>query len=252
MWVSTSASSVRCWPAEPVALTGGTGDAWVGEDGEKALRRVAGGVEEQVRAAAAQADGEGDGARGGDGAGDEGGAEKRAGEEEEVGMSPNGPVFCASPDLSASSFIASSLGVSRARASVESSFSLVPLFPHPIATIPGTAPITRHAILNDRRHVLTRDEGGVVKLWEITRGTVVANYGVVSFEEKEKELFEMISVSPWFSVDLRFGCLSVHLECPQCFSAEIYATDLDVPGASEDLKGSTRKQYPTHPHVHPP
>ncbi|CAI7908409.1 unnamed protein product [Closterium sp. NIES-53] len=65
--------------------------------------------------------------------------------------------------------------------------------------------------------------GGVVKLWEITQGAVVANYGV-------------ISVSPWFSVDLRFGCLSVHLECPQCFSAEIYATDLDVPGASEDLK----------------
>ncbi|CAI5512538.1 unnamed protein product [Closterium sp. Naga37s-1] len=205
---------------------GGGGDAWIGEDGEKAARRVAGGVDEQVTgAAAAQADCEGDEARRGAGAG-----------EEEGGVSPNGPVFCASPDLSASTFIASSLGVSRARASVESSFSLVPLFPHPIAAIPGTAPITRHAILNDRRHVLTRDEGGVVKLWEITRGAVVANYGVVSFEEKEKELFEMISVSPWFSVDLRFGCLSLHLECPQCFSAEIYATDLDVPGASEDLK----------------
>lgn len=45
-----------------------------------------------------------------------------------------------------------------------------------------------------------------------------------------------ISVLPWFTADTKFGCLSVHLESPQCFSAEIYATDLNVEGAPEDLK----------------
>lgn len=48
-----------------------------------------------------------------------------------------------------------------------------------------------------------------------------------------------ISVLPWFTADTKFGCLSVHLESPQCFSAEIYAVDLDVEGAPEDLKVST-------------
>jgi hypothetical protein len=28
----------------------------------------------------------------------------------------------------------------------------------------------------------------------------------------------------------------VHLDTPQCFSAEMYAADLHVPGASEELK----------------
>lgn len=40
-------------------------------------------------------------------------------------------------------------------------------------------------------------------------------------------------------MDARLGCLSVHLDTPQCFSAEIYAVDLNVAGAQEDLKVCT-------------
>lgn len=40
-------------------------------------------------------------------------------------------------------------------------------------------------------------------------------------------------------MDARLGCLSVHLDTPQCFSAEIYAVDLNVSGAQEDLKVCT-------------
>jgi WD repeat-containing protein 48 len=58
----------------------------------------------------------------------------------------------------------------------------------------------------------------------------------VSFEDKEKELFEMVSVPAWFTMDTRLGSISVHLDTPQCFSAEMYAADLHVPGASEELK----------------
>ncbi len=32
----------------------------------------------------------------------------------------------------------------------------VALYTHPTSTIPGTAGIVRHSILNDRRHVLTK------------------------------------------------------------------------------------------------
>ncbi len=40
----------------------------------------------------------------------------------------------------------------------------------------------------------------------------------------------------WFTMDTRLGSISVHLDTPQCFSAEMYAADLHVPGASEELK----------------
>jgi len=43
-------------------------------------------------------------------------------------------------------------------------------------------------------------------------------------------------VPAWFTMDTRLGSMSVHLDTPQCFSAEMYAVDLNVPGASEELK----------------
>ncbi|CAM6097082.1 unnamed protein product [Calypogeia fissa] len=136
----------------------------------------------------------------------------------------------------ASSFVAGSLPFARARACMDGSAPQVPLYTTPAAVIPGTSGIVRHAILNDRRHVLTKDAAGVVKRWEITRGTVINDYGVVSFEQKEKDLFEMVSVPAWFTMDTRLGSISVHLDTPQCFSAEMYAVDLQVPNATDELK----------------
>ncbi|KAJ7538291.1 hypothetical protein O6H91_11G042000 [Diphasiastrum complanatum] len=134
-----------------------------------------------------------------------------------------------------SSFVAGSLPYARARASLDGS-APVPLHAEPAFVIPGTPGILQHAVLNDRRHLLTKDAVGIVKLWEITRGAVVTDFGKVSFEEKEKELFEMVSVPAWFTIDTRLGSISVHLDTPQCFGAEIYAVDLQVTGASEETK----------------
>ncbi|CAM0950116.1 unnamed protein product [Alopecurus aequalis] len=133
------------------------------------------------------------------------------------------------------SFLAGNLSFSRARASLEGS-APVPVYKEPSFTIPGVPAIVQHEIMNNRRHVLTKDTVGSVKLWEITRGAVIEDFGKVSFEDKKKELFEMVSIPAWFTMDARLGCLSVHLDTPQCFSAEIYAVDLDVTGAQEDLK----------------
>lgn len=49
-----------------------------------------------------------------------------------------------------------------------------------------------------------------------------------------------VSVPAWFTMDTRLGSMSVHLDTPQCFSAEMYAVDLNVPNASEELKVSVR------------
>ncbi|KAL8136334.1 hypothetical protein V2J09_002335, partial [Rumex salicifolius] len=132
-------------------------------------------------------------------------------------------------------FLAGNLSFSRARASMEGSMP-VPVYKAPLLTIPGTHAIVQHEILNNRRHVLTKDTAGSVKLWEITRGVVTEDYGKVSFDEKKEELFEMVSIPPWFTVDTRLGSLSIHLETPQCFSAEMYSADLGIPGKPEDDK----------------
>ncbi|KAL9320337.1 hypothetical protein ACSQ67_012176 [Phaseolus vulgaris] len=112
----------------------------------------------------------------------------------------------------------------------------VPVYKEPTLTILGTPAIVQHEILNNKRHVLTKDASGSVKLWEITKGDVIEDYGKVSFEEKKEELFEMVSIPAWFTVDTRLGSLSVHLDTPQCFSAEMYLADLNIVGKPEDDK----------------
>ncbi|XP_022745950.1 WD repeat-containing protein 48-like isoform X2 [Durio zibethinus] len=82
----------------------------------------------------------------------------------------------------------------------------------------------------------TPDTAGSVKLWDITRGVVIEDYGQVSFDKKKEQLFEMVSIPAWFTVDTRLGSLSVHLETPQCFSAEMYSADLNITGKPEDDK----------------
>ncbi|KAK8477056.1 hypothetical protein V6N11_070884 [Hibiscus sabdariffa] len=133
------------------------------------------------------------------------------------------------------SFLAGNLSFSRARVSLEGS-APTPVYKEPIFTIPGTPAIVQHEILNNKRHVLTKDSAGSVKLWEITRGVVIEDYGQVSFDEKKEQLFEMVSIPAWFTVDTRLGSLSVHLDTPQCFYAEMYSADLNIIGKPEDDK----------------
>ncbi|GMJ11806.1 LATERAL ROOT STIMULATOR 1 [Hibiscus trionum] len=133
------------------------------------------------------------------------------------------------------SFLAGNLSFSRARVSLEGS-APTPVYKEPIFTIPGTPAIVQHEILNNKRHVLTKDTAGSVKLWEITRGVVIEDYGQVSFDEKKEQLFEMVSIPAWFTADTRLGSLSVHLDTPQCFSAEMYSADLNIIGKPEDDK----------------
>ncbi|KAI5398432.1 hypothetical protein KIW84_063993 [Lathyrus oleraceus] len=133
------------------------------------------------------------------------------------------------------SFLAGNLSFSRARVSLEGS-TPAPEYKQPTLTIPGIPAIVRHEVLNNKRHVLTKDTSGSVKLWEITKGVAIEDYGKVPFDEKKEELFEMVSIPAWFTVDTRLGCLSVHLDTPQCFSAELYSQELNIVDKPEDDK----------------
>lgn len=44
------------------------------------------------------------------------------------------------------------------------------------------AGIVLHKVMTDRRHVLTRDSGGCVALWDVLSGGMVESYGQVRHE----------------------------------------------------------------------
>ena len=45
----------------------------------------------------------------------------------------------------------------------------------------------------------------------------------VDFQQKEAELFAPHSILPWFQWDTKLGSLTIHLDFPQAFAAEVYA-----------------------------
>jgi len=83
---------------------------------------------------------------------------------------------------------------------------------------------------------LTKDTGGNVSLWDVTKGVKQDDYGRVDIYQKEKELFQMVSVPNWFSLDLSTGSVVVNLDYPQCFSAEWYCSELEIAGSKEDAR----------------
>eukprot|EP00899_Mesostigma_viride_P015041 jgi/Mesvir1/23538/Mv18239-RA.1 len=112
----------------------------------------------------------------------------------------------------------------------------VPLQCTPAVTIPGVPPLVRHAILPNRMHVLTTDSTGRVALWSVLKGRIVKDYGLASFKDVERELSEQVSVPSWFTADTSLGTLSLHLEFPQCFAAEVYAQDVGIANVGDDVK----------------
>eukprot|EP01113_Clastostelium_recurvatum_P021944 TRINITY_DN2606_c0_g1_i3.p1 TRINITY_DN2606_c0_g1~~TRINITY_DN2606_c0_g1_i3.p1 ORF type:complete len:872 (-),score=212.27 TRINITY_DN2606_c0_g1_i3:48-2663(-) len=117
----------------------------------------------------------------------------------------------------------------------EPSGAYMPALSAPDAIIPGRPGVVRHHIMNNRRHVLTKDNTGRVELWDITRCARLAEYGVVSFEDKMEELNETISVPNWFTIDVKTGSIHVNLDSPQCFTAEAYAVDAGFSGVDPEV-----------------
>ena len=97
------------------------------------------------------------------------------------------------------------------------------------------AAVVDRAVLKDQRHMLLKDQTGEVTLLDTTTGIVVKNFGIVDFKAKEAELFQPFSVPRWFDHDNKLGMITLTLENPKCFSAEVYARDLGV-DAPEDRR----------------
>jgi len=101
----------------------------------------------------------------------------------------------------------------------------VPLTEQPLVVVQGLPAITKHDFLENRRHVLTLDTAGMVSVWDVTSGKRVKDFGKVDFDQQRKALEEELVVPAWCSVDCRLGSLTVNLDFPQVFAAELYAVD---------------------------
>ena len=113
-----------------------------------------------------------------------------------------------------------------------------PLYDAPLLVTDGRPGIIKHKILNNRRQILTQDDAGQVKLWDITTASLHHDYGQSDLEEVAKTLFEELDIPTFFSVDTTTGSIAIHLPYPQCFSAEVYAVDaaMSGPHANEDVR----------------
>ena len=114
--------------------------------------------------------------------------------------------------------------------------SVQPLLDEPRILIRGNPAIRNYHVLNDKRHILTKDTDNNVAVYDVLQACKKEDLGnQVEFNQEIKRRFRMIYVPNWFSVDLKSGMLSIHLEEPDCFAAWVSPKELGFSN-SQDSK----------------
>ncbi|XP_064653169.1 WD repeat-containing protein 48-like isoform X2 [Lineus longissimus] len=109
----------------------------------------------------------------------------------------------------------------------------IPTSATPDFTIRGGASIRQYHVLNDKRYVLTKDTDNVVALYDVLTARKAEDLGQVDFESEIKKKLKVVYIPNWFSVDLKTGMLTVHLEETDCFAAWVSAKEVGM-GQSND------------------
>ncbi|KAF5300814.1 hypothetical protein FQR65_LT19310 [Abscondita terminalis] len=106
---------------------------------------------------------------------------------------------------------------------------------NPIALIPGGAAIRQAVVLNDKRHIITKDTDNNVAVYDVLKAQKVEDLGQVDFQQEIKNRFKVVYVPNWFNVDLKTGMLTIHLGQDEvdCFSAWVSARDAGIKDAPE-------------------
>lgn len=113
---------------------------------------------------------------------------------------------------------------------------MVPLVDEPDVVIPGAPSIRQHVVLNDKRHIVTKDTDDNVAVWDVLKGRKVADHGKRSMEEVIKDNFKKVFVPSWFTVDLKSGMLQITLDESDFFSAWVSAKDAGFSEHSNETK----------------
>ncbi|CAG8825053.1 28458_t:CDS:2, partial [Racocetra persica] len=109
----------------------------------------------------------------------------------------------------------------------------IPVRGSPDSIIKGQHGLVKCCMLNNRRHIVTLDNSGEVALWDIILCIRVETFGKRDLEEVFKELNTIEYIPTWCEVDTRIGALTVHLDERNCFDAEAYADELNLPEGAD-------------------
>ncbi|XP_037947170.1 WD repeat-containing protein 48 homolog isoform X2 [Teleopsis dalmanni] len=90
-----------------------------------------------------------------------------------------------------------------------------------LANIKGGAAIKKCSVLNDKRHIVTKDTEDNVAIYDILRILKKEDLGKVEFEEETKKRNKQVYIPNWFTVDLKTGMPTIVLGQDEidCFSA---------------------------------
>lgn len=120
--------------------------------------------------------------------------------------------------------------------------SVSPKYENPVETLQGSIGLIKHRLLTNRRHVLTLDTSGDIKMWDLLRGVPIRSFdrAMYDLDDLAEQLSSFETVPNWCSVAIRAGELYVSLDTASCFDSEIYVDTLE-----EDLLSSLNtKEFP--------
>lgn len=103
----------------------------------------------------------------------------------------------------------------------------------PDVVIKGNPAVINYHVLNDKRHILTRESDNSIALYDVlTARKIETLYRLENeieskekFEIEKRQRFKMVYVPNWFSVDLKIGLLCIHLDENEALSAWVSARD---------------------------
>lgn len=110
---------------------------------------------------------------------------------------------------------------------------IVPVREEPEYTIAGEHGLIKHILLNDRRRVLTLDTSHTVALWDIVECKQLQSFGAKDIYEVEKQVNSNENVPNWCTVDTRIGSVTVMLDEPSAFDAEVYKDEMGLEDDSD-------------------
>ncbi|XP_031619690.1 WD repeat-containing protein 48 homolog [Contarinia nasturtii] len=94
-----------------------------------------------------------------------------------------------------------------------------------IACIKGGAAIKKCVVLNDKRHIITKDTDDNVAIYDVLKVTKYKDLGQVDFDNEIKQQNQKVFIPNWFTVDLKTGMPTIVLGTDEvdCFCAWVSA-----------------------------
>lgn len=74
-----------------------------------------------------------------------------------------------------------------------------------LACIKGGAAIKKYTVLNDKRHILTKDTDDNVAIYDVLKVVKDQDLGAVDFDNELQQRNQKVYIPNWFTVDLKTG-----------------------------------------------